>query len=58
MSEAKKQVFTPDVVISLRLVEQMSQGKSVKEAIDAICGVGTFEKLAGDLYDQLRAKGA
>ena len=58
MNADQKAVFTPDVVTALRLLEQLAQGKSAKEAMDTVCGVGTHDKFASDLYDQLRAKGA
>ena len=58
MTAAQKAIFTPDVVTALRLLEQIAQGKTPKEAIDTICGAGTHDKMASDLYDQLRANNA
>lgn len=42
--------------ISARIVFLLSQGMDVAAAVDAVLGAGTYEKLASDLYDALRAK--
>jgi hypothetical protein len=42
--------------ISRRIIEKVSEGMTVKDAINAVIGAGTFERLASDLYDDLRAK--
>lgn len=42
-----------NAVISARIIEQVNSGKSVKQAIDAVLGEGTFESVAGDLYETL-----
>jgi hypothetical protein len=44
--------------ISRRIMALRAQGKSVKDAIDAVLGAGAYDKLASDLYDELRAKAA
>ncbi len=45
-----------NAVISLRILVLKAQGKTTREAIDAVLGAGTSEKLVSDLYDALRAK--
>lgn len=50
--------MTTNQKISAAILAHRANGKSVKEAIDAVLGAGTFEKLAGDLYDALNAKAA
>lgn len=41
-------------IISAKILTLVSTGMTVQEALDAVCGAGTFEKLASDLYDALR----
>lgn len=45
-------------VISLRILALVKSGMSEREAFDAVLGAGSFEKMASDLYDALRAKQA
>lgn len=40
--------------ISKRILEHTKQGKTVKEALDAVLGPGTFDKVASDIYDALK----
>tara|TARA_R100001163_G_C4954680_1_gene120980 strand:- start:229 stop:378 length:150 start_codon:yes stop_codon:yes gene_type:complete len=47
MSNEKKQQ------ISKVLVSLISSGLTAQEAVDKLFGNGTYEKLAGDLYDSL-----
>lgn len=42
--------------ISALILSKVAEGMSPREALDAVCGPGTFAKLAGDLYTELRAK--
>lgn len=42
--------------ISALILSKINEGKSVKEAIDAVLGAGRFETLAGEVYEALRAK--
>lgn len=44
--------------ISAAILTKIAQGMTTREAVDAVLGEGTFKKLAGDLYDALRAKNA
>ena len=41
--------------ISQMIIAKVAQGATVKQAIDAVLGHGTFSKLASDLYDHLTA---
>lgn len=45
-------------IISARILAHIDTGLRVDQAIDAVLGAGTYSKLAGDLYDALRAKAA
>jgi hypothetical protein len=41
--------------ISQLITEQVFQhGKTLAEAIDAVCGEGTYKSLVNDLYNELR----
>lgn len=42
--------------ISAAIIANVAKGMTPADAMDAVLGAGTFEKLAGDLYDALRAK--
>lgn len=42
--------------ISARILALVAQGKSVRTAVDEVLGAGTFERVAGEVYDELRAK--
>lgn len=43
-----------NTIISGRILSKMSEGLSVPEAVDAVLGEGTYEKVASDVYDKLR----
>ena len=47
-----------NAAISAKIIAKMQAGLSVQEAIDAVLGAGTFTKLAGEVYDELRSKKA
>lgn len=40
------------------IAEYKSNGGDIRAALDAVLGVGSYVKIAGELYDALRAKGA
>jgi hypothetical protein len=40
------------------IANQVAAGKTPREAFDAVIGEGAWEKMAGDLYDAIRAKAA
>jgi len=42
--------------ISRRILAGMSVGMTIQEAIDAVCGAGTFAKLAADLHAQMQGR--
>lgn len=43
--------------ISRRILNEVANGKTIREAFDAVLGAGSYEQLAGEVYDELR-KGA
>lgn len=43
-------------IISAAIYAKMGEGMTLPQAIDAVLGSGTFEKLAGEVYDELRAR--
>jgi len=43
--------------ITAAIVAKLAQGMDVKQAIDAVMGEGAYVKVAGHIYDALRAKG-
>ncbi len=45
-----------NAAISRAIMAKMAEGLPVNKALDAVCGAGTFAKLAGEVYDALRAK--
>ncbi len=45
-----------NALISAAILARVQKGMSMKDAMDEVLGAGTYEKLAGDVYDQLRAK--
>lgn len=46
--------MTATVKISQMILENVNNGMSVKEALNAVCGEGSFERLAGEIYDEMR----
>ncbi len=52
-----QQMTNMNAKISARILVLVQTGMSVRDAIDAVLGTGTFTKLASDLYEQLQAKG-
>jgi len=45
-----------DQIISAKILSAMANGMELKSAFDSVLGEGAYTKLAGDLYDALRAK--
>jgi len=45
-----------DPIIIAKILTAMSNGMELNEAFDFVIGEGAYAKLAGDLYDALRAK--
>lgn len=42
--------------ISAAIIAHVAAGKSLADAVDAVLGAGTYNKIAGDVFDALRAK--
>ena len=47
--------ITKNAQISEAIMIQVAAGLSVQQAFDAVLGQGAYMKLAGELYDQLKA---
>lgn len=43
--------------ISARILAAIGNGATLREAFDAVLGAGSYEKMAGEIYDALRAEG-
>lgn len=48
--------MTKDQVITARLLAHVANGMTIDRAYDAVFGAGAYLKLAGEIYDELRAK--
>ena len=48
--------MTKDQTISAMILNEIASGKSVSEAVDSILGEGTYETVAGDIFDALNAR--
>lgn len=42
-------------IITARIAAKLAEGMTIEQAIDFVLGAGTFKKLAGEIYDTLRA---
>jgi hypothetical protein len=42
--------------ISRRIIAAIAAGQTTREAFDAVLGAGSFEKLAGEIYDEMKAR--
>lgn len=47
--------MTKATAISLMILEAKNRGLTIAEALDEVCGDGTYDKLVSELYDELRA---
>lgn len=45
-----------NAIISTSILTKMAEGMDVAEAIDAVLGAGTYAKVTGEIYDELRSK--
>lgn len=45
-----------NAAISAKIMEKMHAGMTLPQAFDAVLGEGAYLKLAGEVYDQLKAK--
>ena len=43
-------------LISAKILNEIANGKTTKDAIDSVLGAGSFDKLAGEVWAALRAK--
>jgi hypothetical protein len=48
--------MTTDQKISAKILALMAEGMDAREALDAVCGPGTFKRLAGDVWKALQDK--
>jgi hypothetical protein len=48
--------MTTQQIISARILTLKNSGMSLRDAFDAVLGQGAYDKLAGEVYDALRAK--
>lgn len=46
------------IEISRRILEKVAAGMSVSDALDAVCGAGSFARLASELYDEFSRQAA
>ena len=44
-----------NAAISSAILAEVAKGKSTADAVDAVLGAGTYARIAGDVYDSLRA---
>ena len=44
--------------ISARILALVATGHTIRAAFDAVLGAGAYSKMAGEIYDALRAKAA
>ncbi|CAB4159815.1 hypothetical protein UFOVP726_43 [uncultured Caudovirales phage] len=45
-----------NAAISAKIMTNVQAGMTLREAFDAVLGQGAYAKLAGEVYDALRAK--
>lgn len=57
INQATKFAALSTKIIALMGEGQTLNGKTLPEAFDAVLGKGAYAKLAGEVYDTLRAKG-
>ena len=42
-------------IISAKIAAHLAAGKTIEQAFDAVLGEGTYAKVAGEVYEALRA---
>lgn len=47
--------MTKQQAISALILAQVAQGKSIKEAFDAVIGEGSYDRLAGEIWEAFQA---
>lgn len=45
-----------NAAISAKILSNIHAGMTLQQAFDAVIGNGAYAKMAGELYDELRAK--
>ena len=50
--------ITPAARIRARILAHLAAGKDIREAFNAVCGEGAYERLAREVYTTLRARAA
>ena len=45
-----------NAAISALIMSKVAEGMTIRQAFDAVIGEGAYAKMAGELYDALRAK--
>ena len=45
-----------NAIISAKILAHVQAGMTLRQAFDAVLGEGAYSKLAGEVYDALRAK--
>lgn len=48
--------MSKNAIISARILADVANGKTLAQAYDAVFGEGAYLKLAGEIYDELRAR--
>ena len=57
MNANEKQI-EKNATISAAILYKIAIGMTTREAVDAVLGAGTYTRVAGEVYDALRAKAA
>lgn len=47
-----------NIRISAEILKLVLAGQDVRQAFNVVIGEGAYEKLAGDIYDELKARSA
>lgn len=55
-SETMERKMNKTALISAKILNEIANGKTTKDAIDSVLGSGSFDKLAGEVWAALRAK--
>lgn len=45
-----------NATLSARILALVAEGYSVRDAVDCVLGGGTFERVAGEVYDALQRR--
>ncbi len=49
--------MTKTQAITLMILKRIDEGETVCEAFDAVLGAGSYDRLASEVYDAIRAEG-